>query len=232
MKKLIVAETFYSIQGEGQTMGKPSVFLRLGGCNLLCKSEDWVCDSIEVWQKGKAVLFSEVLQEDYIKRLREGAHLIITGGEPLIHKNKIIDYLEWFQREFRFKPIIEIETNGTINPEIILFETVNYWNVSPKLKNSGETAIRRINELALSAFNNNELKTIFKFVVNDREDFLEILEDYGNIIDIKKVVLMPAGSNTEELNKTRSIVAEMAIEFNVRYSERLHIVIWNQKTGV
>lgn len=232
MKKLIVAETFYSIQGEGQTMGKPSVFLRLGGCNLLCKSEDWVCDSIEVWQKGKAVLFSEVLQEDYIKRLREGAHLIITGGEPLIHKNKIIDYLEWFQREFRFKPIIEIETNGTINPEIILFETVNYWNVSPKLKNSGETAIRRINELALSAFNNNELKTIFKFVVKDREDFLEILEDYGNIIDIKKVVLMPAGSNTEELNKTRNIVAEMAIEFNVRYSERLHIVIWNQKTGV
>ena len=90
MKKLIVAETFYSIQGEGQTMGKPSVFLRLGGCNLLCKSEDWVCDSIEVWQKGKAVLFSEVLQEDYIKRLREGAHLIITGGEPLIHKNGAI----------------------------------------------------------------------------------------------------------------------------------------------
>jgi len=31
-----ISEVFHSVQGEGNTMGKPSVFLRLQGCNLQC----------------------------------------------------------------------------------------------------------------------------------------------------------------------------------------------------
>ena len=64
--KLSISEVFYSIQGEGVTMGIPAVFLRLGGCNLLCKSDKWVCDTIEVWQKSKAIEFEDILPEDYI----------------------------------------------------------------------------------------------------------------------------------------------------------------------
>ena len=67
--KLVVSEKFYSIQGEGQTMGVPAVFLRLGGCNLLCKGKGWVCDSIEVWKKGVSTPFNEVLTE-YIEQLK------------------------------------------------------------------------------------------------------------------------------------------------------------------
>ena len=36
MKKIAISEVFYSIQGEGKTVGIPSVFIRLGGCNLMC----------------------------------------------------------------------------------------------------------------------------------------------------------------------------------------------------
>ena len=62
---LIVSEYFYSIQGEGKTMGVPSVFIRLTACNLMCggrgtekdfklhNGATWRCDSIEVWRKGK-----------------------------------------------------------------------------------------------------------------------------------------------------------------------------------
>ena len=38
--RLSVSEVFYSIQGEGKTMGFPSVFVRLGGCNLM-SDRDW-----------------------------------------------------------------------------------------------------------------------------------------------------------------------------------------------
>lgn len=36
MSKLKVAELFYSLQGEGQYLGTPSVFLRVFGCNFQC----------------------------------------------------------------------------------------------------------------------------------------------------------------------------------------------------
>lgn len=36
MSKLKVAELFYSLQGEGQYLGTPSIFLRVFGCNFQC----------------------------------------------------------------------------------------------------------------------------------------------------------------------------------------------------
>jgi organic radical activating enzyme len=93
---LIVSEKFYSLQGEGQTMGIPAIFVRLAGCNLLCKSDHWVCDSIEVWRKGDKTPFEEVLSAKDVDRLMNGAHLIFTGGEPMLHQKKILEYLNWF----------------------------------------------------------------------------------------------------------------------------------------
>lgn len=229
--ELVVSETFYSIQGEGQTMGIPAVFLRLAGCNLLCKGDGWICDSIEVWQKGKKTSFEKVLDENYVERLKNGAHLIITGGEPMLHQKKLKEYLVWFEYYYNFKPIIEVETNGTILPDERFFEKVNYWNCSPKLSNSGETFKNRINEIALNRIN-KESNTIFKFVISDKEDVLEILEEYSYFISMEKVVLMPSGDSQELLNKTRQTVLDQCIKLGLRYSDRLHIVGWNQKTGV
>ena len=36
MNKIKIAETFYSLQGEGRFMGVPSIFLRTFGCNFKC----------------------------------------------------------------------------------------------------------------------------------------------------------------------------------------------------
>jgi organic radical activating enzyme len=231
MGNLVVSEKFYSIQGEGQTMGIPAVFLRLAGCNILCKGKGWICDSIEVWKKGTKESFEEVLRGEYFERLKEGAHLVITGGEPMLHQKKLKEFLMWFKESYGWLPIIEIETNGTILPDEYFFTVVDYWNCSPKLSTSGETKIRRFNEVSLDRLNKST-KTIFKFVISNENDVLEVLNEYGNTIDMKKVVLMPAGDSQNLLNKTREIVLEQCIKLGLRYSDRLHIVGWNQKTGV
>jgi 7-carboxy-7-deazaguanine synthase len=234
MNKLAVSESFYSIQGEGQTMGIPSVFLRLGGCNLLCESAGWRCDTIEVWSKSKSTDFIDVLSNEWVVRLRHGAHLVITGGEPMLHEKHIISYLDWFESRYNFLPIVEIETNGTIKPSIELSNKVKFWNVSPKLSSAGEqnTKQMRINEEALNKFSSFGEKTIFKFVICTDDDIAELLYDYSKYITKEQIVLMPAGSSQEELSKTRLLVAEKCRVLNVRYSERLHVVIWNLKTGV
>jgi 7-carboxy-7-deazaguanine synthase len=224
---LIVAETFYSLQCEGRSIGTPAVFLRLGGCNLLCK---W-CDTVEVWKKGQSTRFADVLCNEYILRLIHGAHLVITGGEPLLHQDKILEYLIWLHKTYELLPFVEIETNGTILPKRELWSWVNYWNVSPKLKNSGEPAGKRINEVVLKAFNECPSATIFKFVLDKSDDVLEIFQDF-DFIDMKKVWLMPAGSSQEELESKRLSIVETARDLGLNYSDRLHIVIWNKKTGV
>lgn len=232
--RLAVSEVFYSIQGEGQTMGVPAVFVRLGGCNLLCESKDWRCDTIEVWSKSKSKLFEQVLDAEMLKRLKRGAHLIITGGEPLIHQKRVVEFLNWFIERYGFKPIIEVETNGTIIPCQELCGMVSYWNVSPKLSSAGEQNDRkvRINDEALNEFSGMNEKTIFKFVISKREDAEEVAAEFFPYISIKQVVLMPAGATQDELGDTRETVAEIARDLGVRYSDRLHVVIWNKKTGV
>lgn len=233
MNNLVISEKFYSIQGEGQTVGTPAVFIRLSGCNILCQSDSWICDSIEVWKKGKKTEFNLVLNEKEISLLRQGCHLIFTGGEPLLHQKSIINYIKWFQERYNFLPIIEFETNGTIIPEDYLQLIVKYWNVSPKLQNSGENWDKRFKPEAINLL--KKLKgSIFKFVIEKEEDF----EDFSNTYLImleqcwEKLYFMPAGENQEKLNITREIVVNLCKEHCIKFTDRTHIVIWNKKTGV
>lgn len=232
IKQLIVAETFYSIQGEGSTTGCPAVFLRLGGCNLLCKSQSWVCDTIEVWQKGKPTDFQGVLSEELVSYLVNGAHLIITGGEPLMQQDKLIDYITYLHDSYAGldQLYIEVETNGTVLPKKELEYYVDKWNVSFKLSSSGEPFSKRVNEIALRYFN-DLMQADFKIVICNEGDAMELIQDF-DYIRFSKVLLMPGGATQEELAVTRPLVVDLCKRLMFRYTDRLHIVTWNQKTGV
>jgi 7-carboxy-7-deazaguanine synthase len=246
MKKneyLIVSEKFMSIQGEGQTMGVPAVFLRLAACNLMCggrgtekdkqlhNGATWRCDSIEVWQKGIKTAFKDVFDQEFISYLRKGAHLIITGGEPLLYQPAIVAFMDWFENNYFFMPTIEIETNGTLMPTKEMTDIVKYWNCSPKLSNSGEPQDKRFKPLVIDYLNGLS-NIIFKFVISSANDYTEVINTYGTIVSLKNCVLMPAGENQELLNETREMVLDICKKYCIRFSDRLHIVAWNQKTGV
>lgn len=256
MNSLVVAEQFYSIQGEGCTLGIPAFFLRLAGCNLMCGGRGtdvdkklhhgatWRCDTIEVWKKGRAKTFQAII-DDYcnLPGLDPGmvgelisdkyAHLVITGGEPLQQMENIIDFCNWMVDELRWHPIIEIETNGTMVPSGRLDTHVDYYNVSPKLRNSGEPEQLRFNSFAMRFFARSE-KAIFKFVVENQNDIDEVITQWIHAFDLppRQCYLMPAADSEKKLREVSLFVAEQCKREGLRFSTRMHLAIWDQKTGV
>lgn len=228
---LRVSEKFFSIQGEGITVGTPSIFLRLGGCNLLCKSDSWVCDTIEVWSKSKKIKFKDIFDNEEIVNLRRGVHLIITGGEPLLHQKQLSRFLVWFEDKYGFLPIIEVETNGTIKPLGTISKVVGYWNISPKLSNSGEDFSKRYNRDSLDWFSKKE-NVNWKIVISNKADVLEFFKDFFFITLDKRLAFMPAGDSQENIAEVQLKVIELCKEWNVRFSPRLQVNLYNKATGV
>lgn len=248
--KIAVSEYFYSLQGEGRTMGIPAIFVRLTGCNLMCggfgverdgqlrDGATWVCDTIAVWLRGTMRPIADWVEDwnrelQFVERLRRGAHLVITGGEPLLQQERIVALLEYLEQQFQLQPIVEIETNATVLPLTELDRRVAYWNTSPKLRNSGMPADRRLRPDVLRWFAQNP-NTMTKLVIANREDWTEIETDLlaPELIRRDQIVLMPSADSLDNLLKTNKLVAEICIEQQLRMSTRLHVEIWNQLTGV
>ncbi len=222
-------EIFRSIQGEGVTAGTPSLFLRLATCNLACS---W-CDTAYTWDWRRYDYAREVValsQEAVRERLLELGcrHLVVTGGEPLLQQRALAPLLSDL-RGLGF--YCEVETNGTLAPDREMAEAVSQWNVSPKLANSGNGRARREVPEALDAFRALP-NAYFKFVVVDRADvdeLSELAERHG--IPTDRVLLMPEGTDAGTLRRRGAWLAEVCAERGLRFSTRLHILLWGDERG-
>jgi 7-carboxy-7-deazaguanine synthase len=241
---LTISENFSSLQGEGQTVGVPSVFLRLTGCQLNCI----YCDTTEVWKKGKHFTIEEVYflfqQQGYLKSLDKGAHLILTGGDPLMQQEALLLFL-YRCRERGHRWCVEVESEGVIMPFSAMFRYVTYWNISPKLENSGMPLSERIKvkvlkQHVLRGINSQTgppffapSNTIFKFPVGRESDIKEVLaiRDLCGIKD-EMIYLMPLCNNRRSFELKGPEVAKWAIANGWRFSPRLHLTLYDQATGV
>src|SRR5690606_15956681 len=77
--RLRVTEIFHSLQGEADSIGWPTVFVRLTGCPLRCT---W-CDTTYSFHGGSWRDIDSILAEVATHRVR---HVCVTGGEPLAQK--------------------------------------------------------------------------------------------------------------------------------------------------
>lgn len=227
---LLISELFYSIQGEGASAGTPAVFLRLAGCNMNCQGFSSGCDSKDLWQKSVPISFEKIIehfkQEGWIEKLACSAHLVITGGEPLLQQAALIKFIAMLDQECSISPFLEIETNSTIVMDDALLARINQINASPKLANSGELVIKRFNRAALTKLAASP-KTKFKFVIQHPNDIDEIYNQYLLRFDIKKqdVWLMPEGGTTSELTKHQLMVLELCKKHSLNFSPRLQIYL-------
>jgi len=74
--RLKISEIFYSIQGESDTVGWPTVFVRLSGCPLRCQ----YCDTAYAFHGGKTMSVRSVAAAVSQYQCR---NVTVTGGEPL-----------------------------------------------------------------------------------------------------------------------------------------------------
>lgn len=211
-------EIFYSLQGEGASMGTPTLFLRLAGCNLTCT---W-CDTAYSWKQTNAIELTAPQLKDIFAE-SQCHHLVITGGEPLLQEEEILAILPFLEDWY-----IEIESNGTICPSAELLERVNQWNISPKLFHSGNSSSKAICPEILQIFSKT-YKAWFKFVVNHKSQWSEIEALH---LPKKQIILMPQAKTKEELDLLRPLVAKLCLQHQVRLGERLHLTLWGTKKGV
>src|SRR5271165_1713893 len=229
MLPIKVAETFYSIQGEGTLAGVPSVFVRLSGCNLRC---DWCDTPYASWKPEGEDKYLGAILSDVRRHLAK--HVVVTGGEPMIH----VGIVELTQKLKELEQHITIETAGTVFEPV----TCDLMSVSPKLANS--TPARRdggrwATQHDRLRYQPEILKRLIstypyqlKFVVRKPEDMTELNSIVKEIGAAKEnVLLMPEGIDVGTIHERSHWIVEKCKEFGYRYSPRLHIDIWGNERG-
>jgi len=237
---LYILQTIETVQGEGDLIGKPSLLIRLAGCNCRCP---W-CDTAWSWNDERAdVVLPEEFDmwwENIIAEYDHIPNLMITGGEPLLYKNNP-QFLRMIGND-HFNSI-EIETNGSmLDAEFIM----NLWtnvklNISPKLDSNwyqskygvDYTNIHNV-IMALETHEN----FIFKFV-NDPK-YADAVEAFikNQELDPDEVYMMAltpgrklyTKEHFDKLVKIASLeTVRLCIDHGYNYTTRLHLYLWDDE---
>lgn len=158
---MFVNEIFESFHGEinGHHQGRIVTFIRLSGCNLKCT----YCDTKETWDplSGRNISPLTVLNE--VRELGH-KHICLTGGEPLLYKNDVLELLHllWYEGYY-----ISVETNGTIDISPF-FRYVDSFIIDYKI-HLVPSGVKRIT----TNFNRLRSTDIVKFVVESKEDAIQ-----------------------------------------------------------
>lgn len=168
-----VDEIFLSLQGEGLEVGRPQLFLRLGGCPLRCT----YCDTPRSWKAGESSSIGEIEAElDTLlaktNLQRSDLMLSVTGGEPLQQVDFLASWLPTWSG-----PVL-LETAGIYAAElerVLPFVTLLSldWKLLSDVRQGGELLQPRE---CLVAARNSQVAVQVKLVVTESTTAVE-LED-------------------------------------------------------
>jgi len=230
---MLISELFYSLQGEGELTGVPSVFVRASGCNLRCA---WCDTPYASWNpEGAPRTVAQILAD--VQAHSAAQHVVLTGGEPMIAK----DIRELAAELKSLGKHITIETAATVAPDGIACDLAS---LSPKLLNSAPDPVehgawRKRHEATrwqpdvvrawVDRYNFQ-----FKFVVARPEDVDELETMLGALdreIPRHKVLLMPEATSLEKMRGRAAWLGELCKARGYRYAHRLHIELYGNKRG-
>ncbi len=107
--KLWVHSIFPTLQGEGPLVGLPSIFVRLGGCNLACHFCDTQFEEGSEWMTVAEIM--EKVWSHYHGNTAPFPLLVLTGGEPM--RQNIVPLIQEYLRASK-EAAVQIETAGTL----------------------------------------------------------------------------------------------------------------------
>ena len=215
---------FFSLQGEGATIGHPSVFIRLMGCSVGCV---W-CDTKYSWS-GPPLDEKTSAEILHFCEEHRGAQVVVTGGEPLESPQfpTLIEVLH--DAGLR----VEVETAGHIPPSGNVLKQVDQWNVSPKLKSAQIPGAKQPKTLE---WLHQAKEPYLKFVVHRVDELDEVdavLEKYC-LLDFprNRVIISPGGKTREQMEHRLFALAAASMKRGFRFTPRLHVMLWGDKRGV
>ncbi len=248
-----LVEHFYSIQGEGRYIGKPSLFFRFGGCNMRCEGFGCIeqtprgdvvkgCDTVYAVERSFSTEWTPVTHTNELisviqsYNLPKSVDIVFTGGEPLIYANDkiLVKFLEYLRTKGHR---ITFETNATIVPDFIKFPVFCdcIYALSVKLENSLEPRERRLKPEVIAAIATYAYESFFKFSIDKEsinaalDDEIEEISSYAAELEI---FCMPVGDRKKEIEKNAPPLIEYCKERGYTYSDRLHIRLWDINRGV
>ena len=210
--RLKITEIFHSLQGEADTVGFPTVFVRLTGCPLRCQ----FCDTAYAFHGGEWMTIDGVLA-----RVAEFAprYVCVTGGEPLAQKNCLPLLTQLCDANYR----VSLETSGAM-PLAGVDARVNRV-VDVKTPGSGEERRNRYEDLALLRSEEQ-----IKFVICDRADYEWSRDKLGeHQLPQRCTVLFSPSAEQLPARQLADWILEDRLP--VRFQMQLHKVLWGNVPG-
>jgi 7-carboxy-7-deazaguanine synthase len=205
-----ICEVFRSIQGEGKTIGFPTMFIRTSGCNLRCA---W-CDTAYAMEGGSEHSVQEVLEWT-----KGEEHICVTGGEPMLQK----DCPELLRALADEGKKVVLETNGSLDLSSVPSSDNIVISMDIKCPSSGMHDRMLFDNIGLL-----REKDQLKFIIEDYVDMnhaISVMEEHSPGCEC---IFSPLGGMDLEP------LAEEVLgrRLRVRVLPQLHKIIWGDRKGV
>jgi len=209
---LKITEIFYSLQGESNTVGLPTVFIRLTGCPLRCS----YCDTAYAFTGGERQSIESIIKKvDQYK----AKYITVTGGEPLAQGDSHQLMKQLLDKGY----IVSLETSGAIDVSLVDDRVVKVMDLkTPASAEMDKNIYQNIEYLST--------KDQVKFVIADMADYewsKSIMQQY-DLANRCEVLFSPVMGEMEP-----RVLAENIINDNlaVRFQIQLHKYLWDDAQG-
>ncbi|HEY1723908.1 MAG TPA: 7-carboxy-7-deazaguanine synthase QueE [Steroidobacteraceae bacterium] len=210
--RLKLTEIFYSLQGEADTAGIPTAFIRLTGCPLRCQ----YCDTAYAFHGGQWWELEAIVQR--LEQL-EARYVCVTGGEPLAQPHCLTLLTALADRGYR----VSLETSGAMPIDAVDARVIRVVDI--KTPGSGEVQRNRYQQLALL-----RPEEQVKFVLCDRGDY-EWSRGQLTALGLTQRCQVLFSPSHEQLPARELADWILADRLPVRLQIQLHKYLWGNEAG-
>ena len=210
---LKITEIFYSLQGEANTIGLPTVFVRLTGCPLRCG----YCDSEYAFYGGERMSIEAILDKVAAYQPR---YVCVTGGEPLAQRECLNLLVALCDAGYH----VSLETSGAMPIEQVDSRVSRVMDL--KTPGSGEVG-RNLWDNLQHLKRHDQIK----FVICDRADYEWArfeMDKHQLASKVNDILFSPSFSQLKPLDLAEWILAD---NLPVRFQLQLHKLLWNDVPG-